>query len=283
MASSISYSPGSGTFGSPTTSTSGGGDVHGQVVQASMLSEMTGLALASSTAAAAEVVTPEALICSRSTAASPVAMEVVKEEEGLKADTSEPAAAAQEEDVAFPTPSRQARSKRGRRTTMAPLVEVLLTLDMHPLCSAPPPVVVGGVRLAPHVASKARLHAVTTGLHNGCASLQRGDTATGSHGKRQRTAVAAPPAEACDRARDFMPGEPNPQTLSRACRFLLQQDDYCNAAHSQTRKSQSKQQRTSAVISDMRHQHRHAAPDTTPVPLQFIETVLRECTTWMAS
>ncbi len=226
-------------------------------MQASLVSENTAAQLGQSTLA---VSTP--LLCNRSTAASPVAASVKQEEEQ-------------------PT-TKAARRQRTRRTVMAPLMEILLELNPPP-CAAPPPVVVRGVRLAPHVASKTRM--VATGLHNGCASLLRadGDSAITSH-KRQRTALPATPA--CERVRDFEPGEHSPQTLGRACRFLLQQDDYCNAAGVQRRMEKKDTVLSAVVISNMRNQHRHisaAHDNVAPVPMQFVEAVLQECTTWMAS
>lgn len=157
-------------------------------------------------------------------------------------------------------------------------MEVLITL--HPSATAaPPPVVVNGARLAPHIASKVATQNATH-LRYGCTSLQLSDSAN-EHAKRPAARLASTPmpaAAACDRAREFCPGEPNPNMLSCACRFLLQQDDYCNAAAH----SRAAQKGGATVVSDMRHQHRHGSTDGEPVPMQFIEHVLQECTTWMA-
>lgn len=226
-------------------------------IQPSVLSEVTAHLLAAqlSTAAAQQ----------RSTAASPACEE-------CPADVCPDAPSTPDE----PTP-RQPRSKRVKRETVAPLVEVLLTLDPSSVPS-PPPVVINGARLAPHIACKAQHALGTTHLRHGCSSLQRTDLSS-SDSKRPSARLAntpMPAAAACDRARDFCPGEPSPNTLSRACRFLLQQDDVPARCASTVHSS------VVTVVSDMRHQHRHDVVDGEPVPMQFIERVLQECTTWMA-
>lgn len=256
-----------GDYTSPTTSTSGADAALQEKVQPSALSEVTAhLLLAQSSTAAAQL----ALACNRSTAASPavcaepVAMEQFKEEQDG------------EEQV-----PRQPRSKRAKRLRTAPLMEVLITL--HPTSTAaPPPVVVNGARLAPHIACKvAAQQATATHLRSGCSMLQRGDSSEITKRTSARLAnIPMPAAAACDRAREFGPGEPNPDTLSRACRFLLRQDDYCNAATHASRRPAA-HSNTVTVVSDMRHQHRHGEANGEPVPMQFIEHVLQECTTWM--